>query len=39
MTTAKDVEKMTESEWKALDRRMDKKFGLNKKGQPIKKKG
>lgn len=29
--------KVTKSAWKRMDKAMDKKFGLNKKGQPLKK--
>ena len=34
----KSLKGITKAEWKSLDKRMDKKFGLNKKGQSIKKK-
>ncbi len=37
MAAPKSLKGITKSQWKSLDKRMDKKFGLNKKGQPVKK--
>lgn len=37
MASPKSLKGITKPQWKRLDKAMDKKFGLNKKGQSLKK--